>query len=127
MLCGPEQPTTIGAFTYREAIQPNTMLEKANRMIPYRIKKEVRRRSKNCCEDCGDNGSLEFHHLRYDDMDAVGPKHCRSIIGRETADDLLHVCRSCHLSRHVVMGQFFREPGDADAEQIYLRDTWGVE
>jgi len=61
--------------------------------------------------------------VRYDDeVTYETPYDARSIIGHETPDDLLHVCRECHLAEHVVewTGEFFADPRDAQSERDYV-------
>jgi hypothetical protein len=68
--------------------------------IPPVTQRIVRRRSKDCCEDCGHRLPLYFHHVHY-----------RSL-GRELPEDLAHLCRECHRCRHWKTGGFILVPDD---------------
>ena len=82
--------------------------------IPDTVKRDVRKRANNCCESCGDEGKLEFHHLTY----LIEP--CNStykrdwfglIFGKEKPDDLMLLCRQCHYNEHLDFnGDFWADP-----------------
>lgn len=85
------------------------------------------KRAGGVCEDCWSEKPLEFHHLtyRYEPF----PNYVsyfgdyEDIFGHETANDLALLCRSCHLARHVVGGEFYSDPEEADHRRIqYDRD-----
>jgi 5-methylcytosine-specific restriction endonuclease McrA len=72
--------------------------------IPAHVRQEVGRRSRGRCEECGCTGPLELHHMTYEDE------------GNEDPNDLEHLCRSCHLSRHLdVNGDFWADPMEKEA------------
>jgi hypothetical protein len=62
----------------------------------------VLERAHGRCEDCGDGGSLELHHLRYHTELSHDYKYGGELIfGKETPNDLAALCRDCHLQRHL--------------------------
>jgi 5-methylcytosine-specific restriction endonuclease McrA len=48
----------------------------------------ARERDGRQCRDCGSKQNLNVHHLTYDRL------------GEERLDDLITLCRGCHLARH---------------------------
>src|SRR5512139_45463 len=80
-------------------------------MIPLATRRAVLKRANGHCEQCGHRERLELHHLYYrTDGDMYSPDGV-SIVGREEPDDLVALCRECHLSRHVDMaGNFWADP-----------------
>lgn len=92
--------------------------------IPSTVRRAVLARANYCCENCGDEGRLEMHHVRY--MTDGHSKYSQSIFGIETPNDLEALCRSCHLSRHIdPFGDFIRNPEECAAEwDYYNQDDW---
>ena len=54
-----------------------------------RIRQEAIERADNCCADCGATRRLQVHHLHYRN------------IGTEQPEDLVVLCESCHIGRHM--------------------------
>lgn len=85
-------------------------------MIPPEVRREVMRRARGCCEDCGRSWSETrptLHHRRY----RTGPSYKEPdglpIDGRETAGDLAALCWDCHQARHRDLnGEYWRDPED---------------
>ena len=89
--------------------------------IPAAVRREVVARAGGHCEDCGDRGPLELHHLVYMEPTPEGEE---SILGRETAEDLRALCRDCHRGRHRTPGGGFEaDPVDA-ADQWASFESW---
>ena len=87
--------------------------------IPKDVVREVLRRSCNRCEECG-RVPVEIHHLTYGywyNHDVISNR------GKETPEELMVLCRECHLARHVVVSplgtEFFSDPEDAESERSY--------
>jgi 5-methylcytosine-specific restriction endonuclease McrA len=91
--------------------------ERQLRPIPQSVREAVLNRADGACEDCGDDRPLELHHRTY--YYDARPDVERLIFGLEQPDDLLALCRDCHLARHVVNGEFYADPEEADAERDY--------
>jgi hypothetical protein len=90
--------------------------------IPPSVRMAVHERAKGCCEDCHAPEPLELHHTTYN-LAAVTDWHRdegNSIFGYETPNVLRALCRSCHLDRHLVMGEFYADPEEAEAERDYI-------
>ena len=51
-------------------------------------KAEAIRLAKYKCQDCGNIGTLQVHHLRYTNL------------GHEPDEDLTVLCKNCHKKRH---------------------------
>jgi 5-methylcytosine-specific restriction endonuclease McrA len=66
--------------------------------IPWVTRLMVRRRAKGRCEDCGQVGWNELHHLHYQSL------------GMELPSDLIALCNNCHHRRHWKTGRFVLEP-----------------
>jgi len=97
--------------------------------IPEKTRRAVLVRSRSHCEDCGGanwecGGELEFHHVRYGYTDHAGSGWF-DIRGRETPDDILHLCRSCHLNKHLVGDEFYSDPEEAEGERNYKEHMEG--
>ena len=89
--------------------------------IPSVVRRTVLKRANGQCEDCGEHLPLELHHLTYWIGEPPPHKYAQPIFGHETEDDLLALCRGCHLDRHVAgpFGEFFADPEDVEAEDSY--------
>lgn len=94
--------------------------------VPDETRKAVYARADSYCEDCGtDTEELELHHRWYERQpDVVLTKHDmypESVLGKETPDDLMALCRHCHLSRHVddVTDEFYARPDELEDERAY--------
>jgi 5-methylcytosine-specific restriction endonuclease McrA len=72
--------------------------------IPDDVRQAVRMRSRGRCEECGREGlPLEMHHMTYENE-------------WEKPEDLEHLCRDCHLSRHLdANGDFWADPMEKEA------------
>jgi 5-methylcytosine-specific restriction endonuclease McrA len=99
--------------------------------IPEETRQAVLARAEGCCEDCGGVESrLEMHHVRYTKFpDVVHTKHDMfpvSVLGVETPDDLLALCRECHLAKHVdpFTGEFYADPEELADELAYRDHMW---
>jgi 5-methylcytosine-specific restriction endonuclease McrA len=96
--------------------------------IPYNVQTQVMRRSRGVCEDCSEKKPLEFHHLTYKYEPYPGYVQKNGdyalIFGHETANDLALLCRSCHLGRHLLWGEFYSDP--EELEHVFDRfcHTW---
>lgn len=90
--------------------------------IPKKTRAAVYARCKHCCEDCGLFGPLELHHLRYWEDLRAHPKYMVSILGKETPEDLLALCRQCHYGRHIHphTGEYFLIPEELEEELAYI-------
>ena len=82
--------------------------------IPDTVKRAVRERAGNCCEECGDEGKLEFHHLAYLNTNSNYHRDWFGLIfGAETHEDLALLCRECHHQQHRDLnGYFWADPDD---------------
>jgi 5-methylcytosine-specific restriction endonuclease McrA len=87
--------------------------------IPDRVRRAVLTRARGHCEDCGRIAILELHHLTYDlsDVTLYHRDVGGLIFGYETPEVLLALCRECHLARHVVDGEFFGNPKEAEGSE----------
>lgn len=56
----------------------------------HSLRREVLKRDKHRCVDCGIFGKLQVHHLHYDGVDTM----------TFTADQCVSVCHDCHAKRH---------------------------
>ena len=56
----------------------------------YTLRKDVIKRDKYRCVDCGAMGKLQVHHLHYDGVETM----------TFTADQCISVCHDCHDIRH---------------------------
>lgn len=75
--------------------------------IPAATRQAVFTRAGGHCEECFVRARLELHHKRYHTDDAWRT----DIRGRETPDDLVALCRACHLSRHIdPNGEWWNDP-----------------
>jgi len=99
--------------------------------IPEETRKAVYARSNGCCEDCGCHGAkLELHHRWYEnEPEVVRTKHDMfpvSVLGVESPDDLLALCRECHQAKHVdpVTGEFYADPQELEDELSYREHMW---
>ena len=66
--------------------------EKANtyrRAIPRKTRQEVLSRDNHMCRTCGERKNLQLHHIKH-----------RAAGGRDTADNLLTLCKGCHAEKH---------------------------
>jgi 5-methylcytosine-specific restriction endonuclease McrA len=79
--------------------------------IPLATRRAVLLRARNACEACGTDLPLTLHHLRYD----KGPNEgWESICGKETPDDLVALCWSCHQAEHRdLFGTYYYNPDEA--------------
>jgi 5-methylcytosine-specific restriction endonuclease McrA len=88
--------------------------------IPDEVRRAVTRRADGQCERCWRRAPLELHHTTY-----VWPASASyfpdtvEIFGRETPDELLALCRGCHLGEHVAGGEFYADPEEAESERDY--------
>ena len=82
--------------------------------IPDIVKRAVRERAGNCCEECGDEGKLEFHHLAYLNTNSNYHRDWFGLkFGAETPEDLMLLCRECHHQQHRDFnGDFWADPDD---------------
>ena len=91
-----------------EASYPISEFRRAGRYkppIPVATKTTVKNRANGRCERCFARLPLELHHVHYENE------------GRETPDDLLAVCRNCHLREHVAPnGVFYADPQELAVE-----------
>lgn len=116
-------------MTPASLIDPRSGLPRLRLPIPPEVREAVLLRAGGYCEDCGiEVRNPELHHLTYYDPTIGGCHQIKHgpfwIFGKETSDDLLALCRDCHLSRHVVNGEFYADPEEADAERDYLAHVW---
>ena len=71
------------------------------------------------CEDGGERLPLELHHLRYVTDD--NPKNAVPIFGLEKPEDLLALCRHCHLRKHInPFGDFVLDPEECQGDWQYV-------
>ena len=85
--------------------------------IPAQVRHEVYQRAEGLCEHCADKG-VDMHHLRYEIDNPLDKHHIDrlSIFGRETADDLLLLCRWCHRAAHRDwLGEYWIDPEEMEA------------
>lgn len=93
--------------------------------IPLPTRLDVIHRASGLCEDCGCSGPMEMHHLRYDEW-STGKLY--SIRGRETPDDILLLCRECHLAKHIGPdGCFYKDPEECAGEHDYYDHVFSKE
>ena len=87
--------------------------------VPYNVRLAVYQRARYLCEDCGESKKLDMHHLRYTIND--GHKIIdECIFGKETADDLVALCRDCHYARHRdINGDYWRDPEEMEERILY--------
>jgi 5-methylcytosine-specific restriction endonuclease McrA len=92
--------------------------------IPARVRFAVLKRAKARCERCGDTVHVELHHRTYYRHDGpyygwpYYPDMPPLIFGHETTDDLLALCRTCHLNEHLdAFGDFCCDPEEAAASR----------
>jgi len=87
--------------------------------MPNKVRREVLIRANFRCEDCGEQRKLDMHHLRYTIND--GHKIIdECIFGKETADDLVALCRDCHYARHRdINGDYWRNPEEMEDHWWY--------
>lgn len=87
--------------------------------IPAEVRYAVLRRAEGCCERCGCARPVEMHHTTYRRYEVTGfvGDALEAVFGYETPDILLALCRDCHLSEHIVRGEFYRDPEEAAAER----------
>ena len=82
--------------------------------IPASVRNVVLRRAAGHCEQCNTEcRTLELHHLTYD-----GRRYPDPIFGDETPDDLMALCRQCHLRKHLLPSGAF----EADIDEV--RAVW---
>lgn len=95
--------------------------------ILCKVRAAVMKRSCGVCEDCGGDEPLEFHHLTYN-YEAYPGQMLKEgdgewIFGNEKPEDLAFICRACHKARHIVGGEFYSDPEEADHRRVqYERD-----
>ena len=77
-------------------------------------KAEALSRASGSCEHCGSTGPLEVHLVRLFRPTEDGPE---MILGSETAEDLLALCRPCHEQAHRdPAGEYWEDPEEMAAE-----------
>jgi 5-methylcytosine-specific restriction endonuclease McrA len=80
--------------------------------IPADVRRDVLQRAGGRCENCGDAGPLEMHHMTY----SWGREGLDLIFGHERPGDLMALCRSCHLGEHLdINGDFWADPDEKEA------------
>ena len=78
--------------------------------VPTAVAQAVFQRANNACEECGYQGRLELHHLTYDKPYHGVPE---PIFGNETPNDLLALCRECHIAEHFdENGRYWDDPDE---------------
>lgn len=86
-------------------------LQKSGRW--QQLRRLVFKSQENSCEDCGQQGLLELHHLTY-----RGPGYPRDSprYTWETKDDVVGLCRHCHHQRHRDLnGDFWSDPEEMES------------
>ncbi|PZC48503.1 MAG: 5-methylcytosine-specific restriction endonuclease McrA [Chloroflexi bacterium] len=76
------------------------------------LRRLVFKSQENSCEDCGQHGLLELHHLTYrgSGFPRDGPLYTW-----ETKDDVVGLCRKCHHQRHIDLnGDFWSDPEEME-------------
>ena len=98
--------------------------------IPQVVRNAVMKRAGGVCEDCGGSAFLELHHCTYYRHELPEIYYIKSshevIFGYETPDDLLALCRDCHLAKHIdPYGQFRWDPEECEEEWNYWHHITG--